>query len=235
MAAAMGAAAAAYYDPAASAGRQARIEPARAALLFIDTQNFNCHREGAIYRGAAPGANDEWWGAVAGAVPKWQRLRRAAREAGIEVIYTVIQSLTADGRDRSLDYKLSGFHVPPGCWDAQVIDELKPGLDELVLPKTTSSVFSSTTLHYLLRNMGRDAHLLVAGCVTDQCVAHAVKDAADLGYRVTMVTDCCIAPTAARHAAALSMVAGYCRQRALGEVEAELAGGGGGGGVRAAV
>jgi len=36
------------------------------------------------------------------------------------VIYTVIQSLTADGRDRGLDYKISGFQVPPGCWDAQV-------------------------------------------------------------------------------------------------------------------
>jgi hypothetical protein len=39
---------------------------------------------------------------------------------GIEVMYTVIQSLTRDGRDRSLDYKISGFHVPPGCWDANV-------------------------------------------------------------------------------------------------------------------
>jgi len=32
----------------------------------------------------------------------------------------VIQSLTADGRDRSLDYKISGFHVPPGSFDARV-------------------------------------------------------------------------------------------------------------------
>ena len=32
-----------------------------------------------------------------------------------------MQSLTADGRDRSLDYKISGFHVPPGSFDAQVL------------------------------------------------------------------------------------------------------------------
>ncbi len=42
------------------------------------------------------------------------------RTAGVEVMYTVIQSLTNDGRDRSLDYKISGFHVPPGSCDAQV-------------------------------------------------------------------------------------------------------------------
>jgi ureidoacrylate peracid hydrolase len=35
-------------------------------------------------------------------------------------MFTVIQSLTRDGRDRGRDYKLSGFHVPPGCWDARV-------------------------------------------------------------------------------------------------------------------
>ena len=32
-----------------------------------------------------------------------------------------MQSLTVDGRDRSLDYKISGFHVPPGSFDAQVL------------------------------------------------------------------------------------------------------------------
>ena len=39
---------------------------------------------------------------------------------GIEVVYTVIQSLTKDGRDLSRDYKISGFHIPPGSWDAKV-------------------------------------------------------------------------------------------------------------------
>jgi ureidoacrylate peracid hydrolase len=34
------------------------------------------------------------------------------------VIYTVIESLTADGRDRSLDYKITGFNVPRGSFDA---------------------------------------------------------------------------------------------------------------------
>lgn len=40
--------------------------------------------------------------------------------SSMQVMFTVIQSLTRDGRDRGQDYKLSGFHVPPGCWDAAV-------------------------------------------------------------------------------------------------------------------
>lgn len=34
----------------------------------------------------------------------------------LQVMYTVIQSLTLDGRDMSLDYKISGFHVSTASW-----------------------------------------------------------------------------------------------------------------------
>lgn len=68
----------------------------------------------------------------------------------------------------------------------QMLDPLLPLGDEIVLPKTSSSVFQSTNLHYLLRNLGV-AQLVVCGCVTDQCVEHAVRDACDLGYLVTLV------------------------------------------------
>jgi nicotinamidase-related amidase len=102
-------------------------------------------------------------------------------------MFTVIQSLTADGRDRGLDYKISGFHVPPGSFDACVLECITPRADEIVLPKTSSSVFQSTVLDYVLRNLGV-THLILCGCVTDQCVEHAVRDACDLGYLVTLVT-----------------------------------------------
>jgi hypothetical protein len=46
-------------------------------------------------------------------------------------MYTVIQSLTRDGRDRSLDYKISGFHVPPGCWDANVSGDIRYTTDRV--------------------------------------------------------------------------------------------------------
>lgn len=52
---------------------------------------------------------------------------------------------------RSLDYRISGYHVPPGSWDAQVLDELRPGPDEIVLPKSSSSVFNSTNVDYILK------------------------------------------------------------------------------------
>jgi nicotinamidase-related amidase len=67
----------------------------------------------------------------------------AARAARIEVLYTLIESLTKDGRDRSLDHKLSDIHIPKGHPDARVIDDIAPVEDEIVLPKTSSGVFNS--------------------------------------------------------------------------------------------
>ena len=60
------------------------------------------------------------------------------------------------------------------CTARQVLDCIAPEGDEIVLPKTSSSVFLSTSLDYLLRNLGV-RQLLVAGCVTDQCVEHAIR------------------------------------------------------------
>jgi ureidoacrylate peracid hydrolase len=138
-------------------------------------------------------------------------LQAAFRKAGIEVLYTVIESLTLDGRDRSLDYKITGFHVPKGSWDGKVLEEIAPEGDEIILPKTSSSVFVSTHIDYILRNLGV-RQLVILGLVTDQCVESAVRDACDLGYLVTLVPDACATYSQERHDASLRAIAGYCRQ-----------------------
>lgn len=67
--------------------------------------------------------------ALAAAELVWSRLQAGCRAAKVEIMYTVIQSLTKDGRDRSNDYKISGFHVPPGSWDAKVGSAKSPRND----------------------------------------------------------------------------------------------------------
>ena len=142
-------------------------------------------------------------------VPKQQRLLGAFRQAQQNVLHTIIESLTADGRDRSLDHKLSDMHLPKGSVHAQVIAELTPTENEIVLPKTSSGVFNSTNIDYVLRNL-QTRHLIIAGIVTDQCVDMAVRDAADRGYLVTLVEDACATYTAERHHACLNAIKGYC-------------------------
>lgn len=142
-------------------------------------------------------------------IPNQRRLLAAARHAGVEVLHTIVRSLTRDGRDRSLDHKLTPLHLAPDDPLALPVAEVAPQGDEILLPKTSSGVFHSTNLHYLLRNLGT-RYLIVAGVLTDQCLDMAVRGAADLGYLVTCVADACAAPTRERHESALEAFSGYC-------------------------
>jgi ureidoacrylate peracid hydrolase len=136
----------------------------------------------------------------------------------IEVVYSVIEKVTRDGRDRSLDYKTSGIDVPRGCGG----DEIAPLDDEMIFRKTFSSVFTSTNIDYVLHNLGVRS-LIISGIMTDQCVESAVRDACDLSYLVTLATDACTTDSAARHEQSLLGIRGYCRQRTTAELLAEIA------------
>jgi len=196
--------------------RDIPLDPSASAILFIDVQNFSVRREGGEFKDLTDEEIDAkysyYFEAIhASAIPNMQKLLSGFRQAGIEVMHTVIESLTLNGRDRSLDYKITGFNVPKGSWDGKVIDELKPGPDEIVLPKSSSSVFVSTHIDYILRNLGVK-QLVLCGLLTDQCVESAVRDACDLGYLVTLVVDACATYSKERHQASLSAIRGYCRQ-----------------------
>jgi ureidoacrylate peracid hydrolase len=206
--------------------RDVPVVPRETALLFIDTQNFCAHREGGEFKHLAPAEFEEKFGwyfreLETRVIPNMQRLQAGCRKAGIEVMYTTIESLTKDGRDRSLDYKITGFNVPRGSWDGKVIDALRPADDEIWIPKTSSSVFISTNIDYILRNLGT-RYLLVSGVVTDQCIESAVRDACDLGYLVTVITDACTTYSRERHDFALRSIKGYCRQRTTEEFLSEV-------------
>jgi ureidoacrylate peracid hydrolase len=194
--------------------REVPTDPAHAALLIIDVQN---HR-------IATGNSEYFDRSLREVVlPNIRRLQTACRSGGIEVMYSVIENMTRDGRDRSLDYKISGIDVLRGSWEACVLDEIAPAEDEMIFRKTSSSVFISTNIDYVLRNLGVRS-LIVAGLLTDQCVESAVRDACDLGYLVTLVSDACATASAERHEQSLLGIRGYCRQRSTETLLTEIAG-----------
>lgn len=208
--------------------REVPLVPAQSAILFIDVQNFSARRDGGEFSDVPTEEMEARYGYYFDrldkiAMPNMRKLQAGFRAAGIEVMYTTIESLTLDGRDRSLDYKITGFNVPRGSWDGKVVDELAPGADEIVLPKSSSSVFVSTHIDYILRNLGV-RQLVLCGLLTDQCVESAVRDACDLGYLVTLVPDACGTYTQERHDFSLRAIEGYCRQVGTDELLAEIAG-----------
>ena len=206
--------------------REVEIDRRHAALLIVDVQNYTARRDGGEYRGLIEPEIEERFGYffrtfAATTLPNLQRLQAACRNGGVEVLYTVIESLTRDGRDRGLDHKISGLHVPKGSSDAQVLEAIRPGEDEIVIPKTSSSPFISTNIDYVLRNLGVRS-LILAGILTDQCIDSAARDACDLGYLVTIATDACATHSRERHEWALRNNRGYARQRTTAELVAEI-------------
>lgn len=201
--------------------RDAPFSPGQTALLLVDMQRIW------LEPGLDPGHPD--WAADhyfyrrtrEVVIPNQVRLLAAARQSGVEVMHTIIQSLTEDGRDRSLDHKLTPIHIPPSLPEGLPPKELAPVGDEILLPKTSSGIFNSTNVDYLLRNLGI-RHLVVAGVLTDQCVDMTVRDGADRGYLVTCVADACAAPTQERHETALKAFGGYCWVADTATVEARF-------------
>jgi len=210
-----------------ASSREIPLDPRQSGILFIDVQNFCACPDGGEFKDIPADRLEAEYGYYFErmktlAIPNMQRLQQAFRAAGMELLYTTVESLTLDGRDRSLDYKITGFNVPKGAWDGKVIDELAPDDNEIWLPKGSSSVFVSTHIDYLLRCL-EVRQLVICGVVTDQCVESAVRDACDLGYLVTLVPDACATYSQERHDNTLRSIKGYCRQRSTDELLAEIA------------
>ncbi|MGH6941554.1 isochorismatase family cysteine hydrolase [Hypericibacter sp.] len=206
--------------------RERAVVPARTALLTVDMQNADCAAK-VRHRKLDPTPENNGYRYFYDrlekmVIPNQRRLQAATRKMGIENIYIVIESLTKDGRDRGIDHKASQMHYPRGSWDAAVIDEVAPEEDDIIVRKTASGPFGTTNLDYLLRNMGFD-QIIVFGVLSDQCVENTVRVGGDLGYLVTLVTDCCATYSQERQDFSERAIKGYCRQRTADQLIAELA------------
>lgn len=162
------------------------------ALLVIDMQYGDAHPDHGLLREMRERGDrgyEYYIGQVESVViPNIRRLLEAFRAGGYEVIHTRIASLTADGRDRSPEHKRLAMHFPPNSKEAEILPEVAPVGDEIVLSKTCGGVFNGTNLPYILRNL-EVRTLVIVGVVASGCVEGAVRDAADLGYAVVSVND----------------------------------------------
>ena len=164
-----------------------------AALMVIDVQYMDAHPDYGLgarakERGLAD-AMDYYWSRLGEiVVPNIQHLLAAARKAGIEVIHVRVATQTRDGRDSTLRYKALGTSTPRDSKDAQFLPEVAPIGDELVVSKQTSSVFNSTNIDRVLRNLGV-RNLIIAGVVTNGCVESTTRSAAEFDYGTIVVED----------------------------------------------
>jgi len=208
-----------FYYASAEPPDDIRLDPATTALLVIDIQNTYLEDK------ETPAETARWrpfFERMRGTViPNTRRLIDACRARGVEVIYARITCQKQDGRDRSLSQKKPGFNyllLPKDTPGGQIVPDLAPEPDDIVMLKTTDSALTGTNLRLILRNMEvRD--VVIAGIFTDQCVSSTVRSLADESFGVVVVDDCCAAATMELHDAELRIINMiYCHVVQLDEV-----------------
>lgn len=75
-----------------------------------------------------------------------------------------------------------------GSWDAEIVDELKPRLDDHVVIKRRDSVFQDTEVEVWLRSLGIDS-IIFSGIDTSICVESSLRDAFNHGYDIVLISD----------------------------------------------
>lgn len=208
-----------FYYANAEEPADISLDPKTTAVLVVDIQEIYLQPKDTAEETARwQPFYDRMRGTV---IPNTARLIADARRRGVEVMYARIACNKLDGRDRSLSQKKPGFNyllIPKDNPEGQIVAELAPQGDEIVVIKTTDSALTGSNLRFLLHNMGiRD--VIVAGIFTDQCISSSVRSLCDESFGVVVVEDCCAAATMELHNRELEIINMiYCHVVTLDEV-----------------
>jgi len=189
------------------------LERGKLALLVIDVQNVYLIRSDSASLDVSARADYDAWTPFHDrmhrtVIPAIQELLHRFRRDGHEVLFARIACQTRDGRDRSLSQRLPGWNnllLPKDEWESQIIPEIAPQSDEIVVTKTTDSALTGTNLRLILNNLGV-SQLVCCGIFTDQCVSSTVRTLADESFSVIVVEDACAAGSDALHRQELEII-----------------------------
>ena len=151
---------------------EVRVDPAKTALIVVDMQNDFVKEGGAL---VVPDAE--------ATIPAIQSLLNLARESGMKVVFT---QDTHDEGDP--EWEIWGEHVRQGTWGWEIVDELKPREDEVIIRKVRYDAFYGTHLDHFLRIWDVDT-LIICGTVANICVHYTAASAALRWYDVIIPRD----------------------------------------------
>jgi ureidoacrylate peracid hydrolase len=173
------------------------------AMIVVDMQHDFASPHGMFGRAGIP------LDGIQAVVEPTRRTLDAARASGILVVYLAMQfnpdlsdlgTDSAPNRNRHLALGVGQpIEAPDGSrsrvlvrdtWNTQIIEELTPHADDIVVPKHRYSGFFETDLDAILRQHGITS-LIFTGCTTSVCVESTLRDAFYRDYQCLVLTDCC--------------------------------------------
>lgn len=122
------------------------------------------------------------------------KVRDAAREAQMTVIYVRVAfregAPEVSENNRSFAALASAPGLFEGSIDTQVHDRLAAAVGEIVVTKRRVSAFSGSDLEVVLRAKGVDT-LVLCGISTSGVVLSTLRQAADLDFKLVVLSDAC--------------------------------------------
>ena len=192
-------------------GLDAKPEPiamqgAKTAVIVVDMQNDFAAKGGIFDR-----AGIDISGAKK-AIGQTAKVLAAARRAGVRIIYlkmgfrpdlSDLGAPDSPNRVRHLRFGVGQtVHAPDGTesrmlirdtWNTDIVSELKPQADDIVIYKHRFSGFYQTDLDAILKKLGIK-YLIVTGVTTSVCVESTVRDAMFRDYSCVLLGDCMSEP-----------------------------------------
>lgn len=182
------------------------------ALIVIDMQRDFCAPGGYADRAGLD------IGRLRAPIPAICRLLDGARALGLLVVHTREghrRDLSDLPESKRLRAERAGAPIGQpgplgrllvrGEYGHDLIDELAPLPAEPVIDKPGYSAFAHTDLELLLRTAGV-GELILCGVTTEVCVSSTLRQAVDLGFACTLVSDACASAYPQLHEAALAMI-----------------------------
>ncbi len=183
------------------------IDIARTAVIVVDMQNDFGSKGGMFDRAGIDISG------IQKAVGPTAKVLASGREAGIKIVYlkmafrpdlSDLGTPDSVNRVRHLQFGVGKtIRAPDGresrilirdTWDTDILPELKPQADDVVIYKHRFSGFYQTDLDATLKKLGIK-HLIITGCTTSVCVEATVRDAMYRDYSCVLLTDCMSQPT----------------------------------------
>jgi ureidoacrylate peracid hydrolase len=185
------------------------IDPAKTAVVVVDMQNDFGSKGGMFDRAGIDISG------IQKAIAPTARVLASARRAGIKIVYlkmgyradlSDLGAPDAPNRARHLRMFAVGqtIKTPDGkegrvlirdTWGTDIVNELKPQTEDVLVYKHRFSGFYETELDSILKRAAIK-HLIVTGCTTSVCVESTIRDAFFRDYHCVLLADCTSEPIA---------------------------------------